>query len=446
LAELWRGHATRTAGTCRERVTPLLRGDKGRPTVFPQAESRFTRTGAAVDVSQIGAPEARSRRHIVKQRETIADPATAAECAGLRYMSDAMPGIRRVRRGGRFVYRGPNGRALRDPRELRRIAALAVPPAWTDVWIAPDADAHLQATGRDARGRKQYRYHARWRSVRDETKYAHMRRFGAILPQLRRRVAYDLERPGLPREKVLAAVIRLMDRTLARVGNPEYARENHSFGLTTLQNRHVRIKGGRIELDFRAKAGSRHHSVVTDHKLAGILRRCRDLPGSELFQYVDESGVRHSVDSADVNAYLRDISGRDITAKDFRTWAASNLALLTIIDGGIVKPTTKQVTAMVKAVAARLGNTPAVCRKCYIHPGIVAAWQSGALADLAVNGGANGEPASVERALLRLLELPEAALAATPASARRLLRANLEQSARRSRASARRAPDVAGRH
>jgi DNA topoisomerase I len=404
---------------------------KVRSRCFHQRFRRLTRTGAAVDISHIGAPDASSRRSIVKQRKALAEPAMAARHAGLRYMSDAMPGIRRVRRGDRFVYRGPDGRAVRDARELRRIAALAVPPAWTEVWIAPSAEAHLQATGRDARGRKQYRYHQRWRSVRDETKYAHIRSFGAILPQLRRRVARDLERPDLPREKVLAAVVRLMERTFARIGNPEYARENHSFGLTTLQNRHVRIRGGRIELDFRAKAGLRHHSVVADRKLASILRRCRDLPGSELFQYIDESGVRRSIDSADVNAYLREISGLDITAKDFRTWAASNLALFQIIAGGIPVPTKKQVAAMVKDVAARLGNTPAVCRKCYIHPGIVTAWQAGAVAEVAATAGANGEPAlwSVERALLRLLDLPEAALAATPADARRLLRRKLERSA-----------------
>jgi DNA topoisomerase I len=422
-----------------ERLIRTVRSDEDRRPLLPS--SRFDDSqelAPQVDVSHIVAPDALSRRHIIKQHEAIADPARAAKHAGLRYMSDAMPGIRRIRRGDHFVYRGPEGKAVRNSHELRRIAALAVPPAWADVWIAPTADAHLQATGRDARGRKQYRYHSRWRSMRDETKYAHMRSFGAILPQLRRRVARDLKRPGLPREKVLAAVVRLMERTLARVGNPEYARENHSFGLTTLQNRHVRIKGGRIELDFRAKAGLRHHSVVADRKLAGIVKRCRDLPGSELFQYVDESGARHSIDSADVNAYLRDISGLDITAKDFRTWAASNLALLMIIAGGISAPTKKQVAAMVKEVAARLGNTPAVCRKCYIHPGIVTAWQAGAVARIAAKAGANGEPAlwSVERALLRLLDLPEAALAATPADARRLLRRNLERSAPRRRAAA----------
>ncbi|HVC31311.1 MAG TPA: hypothetical protein VND24_09000, partial [Steroidobacteraceae bacterium] len=262
---------------------------------------------------------------------------------------------------------------------LARIKALAVPPAWTDVWICPHQNGHLQATGRDARRRKQYRYHARWRRTRDETKYEHVLEFGQALPAIRRRVEADLGRPGLPREKVLAAVVRLMEDTLARVGNPEYAAQNNTFGLTTLRNRHVRIVGGRIELDFRAKHGIRHVSRVSDRKLARVVKNCRELPGSELFQYVDESGERHGIDSADVNDYLREISGRDITAKDFRTWAATNLALLALADQELEPPTKTAQVEAVKQVAKRLGNTPAVCRRCYIHPAVLEGYLSGSL-------------------------------------------------------------------
>ena len=294
-------------------------------------------------------------------------------------MDDRQPGITRIRNGTGFVYRRPEGSLIKDPGELERIKAIAVPPAWTDVWICVYPNGHIQATGRDARGRKQYRYHPRWRSVRDQTKYEHILRFGAVLPRIRRRVAADLARPGLPREKVLAAVVALMERTLARVGNPEYARENESFGLTTLKNRHVKIRAGRIELDFMAKSGTRHHSVVSDRKLARILKNCRDLPGSELFQYIDERGERHSIESGDVNEYLRAASGRDITAKDFRTWAATNLAFLALNRLTEEKPTNKGLVQAIKEVAQQLGNTPAVCRKSYIHPAMFEAYLQGAL-------------------------------------------------------------------
>src|SRR5581483_4035244 len=291
-------------------------------------------------------------------------------------------GIARRRTGSGFVYRDADGKPVRDKATLERIRKLAVPPAWTEVWISPNPDGHIQATGRDARGRKQYRYHARWREKRDETKFEHMLAFGAALPRIRARVERDLALPGLPREKVLAAVVRLMEVTLARVGNPEYARENQSFGLTTLQNRHVKIRGGTIELDFRAKHGIRHHSVVGDRKLARILKQCRDLPGSELFQYVDEQGERHAIDSNDLNEYLREISGQDITAKDFRTWAATNLAALALrgleaFDSEAKAK--KNVVQAVEAVAKLLGNTPAVCRKCYIHPAIFDGYLDGTL-------------------------------------------------------------------
>jgi len=308
-----------------------------------------------------------------------AELVAAARSARMRYVRDDAPGITRQRAGKDFIYRDTDGAPIRDEETLRRIRALAVPPAWTEVWICPDPRGHLQATGRDARGRKQYRYHPRWRAARDETKYEHMLEFGRALPRIRRRVEQDLSLPGLPREKVLAAVVRLMERTLARVGNPEYARDNGSFGLTTLQNRHVRITRGKVELDFRAKHGIRHRSVITDRKLMRILRNCRDLPGSELFQYLDEGGARHSIDSGDVNDYLREISGADITAKDFRTWAATNLALLALATRGDGEPTKKTVVEVVTCVAEQLSNTPAVCRKCYIHPALFESYLAGTL-------------------------------------------------------------------
>jgi DNA topoisomerase-1 len=334
----------------------------------------------------------------------------AAKAARLRYVTDRKPGITRTAISGGFVYRDPQGRVIKDGAELGRIKALAVPPAWTDVWICPLENGHLQATGRDARRRKQYRYHARWRRARDETKYEHMLEFGQALPAIRRRVEADLGLPGLPREKVLAAVVRLMEDTLARVGNPEYASQNNTFGLTTLRNRHVRITRGLIELDFRAKHGIRHVSTVSDRKLARVVKNCRDLPGSELFQYIDEEGERHCIDSADVNDYLREISGRDITAKDFRTWAATNLAILALAEQEEEKPTKKAQIETIKQVAKRLGNTPAVCRKCYIHPAVLEGHLNGSLRrTLAAVGAAAGQDDQppemwrIERMVMRFL-------------------------------------------
>ncbi|MGA8643240.1 DNA topoisomerase IB [Candidatus Binatus sp.] len=303
----------------------------------------------------------------------------AAKSAKLRYVSDQDAGIVRARQHGRFVYRDSAGKEITDAAVLDRIKALAIPPAWTNVWICASADGHLQATGRDARRRKQYRYHARWRAVRDENKYEHLLDFARSLPAIRRRVQHDLSRPDLPREKVLAAVVRLMERTLARVGNAEYARENQSFGLTTLQNRHVTIKRDKITLDFRAKSGVQCRRVVSDKKLARILKHCRDLPGSELFQYLDENGDRHSIDSSDVNDYLRNASGRDITAKDFRTWAGTNLAIVAFCALKEEKPTKKSELEVVRSVAQQLGNTVAVCRKCYIHPAVISSYHGGSL-------------------------------------------------------------------
>ncbi|MFN2419980.1 MAG: DNA topoisomerase IB [Gemmatimonadota bacterium] len=310
------------------------------------------------------------------------EPVEAARAARLRYVDDTMPGIRRRRRGKGFSYVAPHGRPLRNEKELMRIRSLAIPPAWTDVWISPWADGHLQATGRDARGRKQYRYHSRWREVRDETKYARMVAFGDALPRIRRRVASDLESDGLPREKVLAAVARLLDETLIRVGNEEYVRDNDSFGVTTLRDRHVEIEGASIRFEFRGKGGKRHEVDLEDRRLARIIRRCRDIPGQELFQYLDDEGNRQVVRSDDLNDYLREIGGDDFTAKDFRTWAGTVLGAVALgaADACTSDAHGRRVIAdAVKRVAERLGNTPAICRKCYINPEIFRGYQDGSL-------------------------------------------------------------------
>jgi DNA topoisomerase-1 len=339
------------------------------------------------------------------------DPLIAAEVAQLRYVGDRMSGIARRRAGKHgFDYYDPAGRLIRDTDELRRIQALRIPPAWTDVWICPDPNGHLQAVGRDARGRKQYLYHARWREVRDETKFEHMLAFGRALPLTRQRVEADLDRRGLPRDKILAAVVRLMERSLARVGNPEYAKQNDSFGLTTLRNDHVRLERGRIALDFRGKHGVLQHKVISDAKLARILKYCHDLPGSELFKYVDEAGEVRHISSEDVNRYLRDTTGRHITAKDFRTWAATSLAVLEIAALGDAKPTKKAAAAVVKRVAAQLGNTPAVCRKSYIHPRLLTSYLDGSLQPvLATMQQCTRAPElwAVEALVMRLLALWE---------------------------------------
>lgn len=313
-----------------------------------------------------------------------ADPAAAARVAGLRYVSDRSPGIRRRRRGTGFAYVDPQGKAVRDRETLRRIASLVIPPAWDDVWIAPRPDGHLQATGRDARGRKQYRYHPRWRAVRDETKYGRMMAFGAALPGIRRRVEEDLARPGLPREKVLATVVRLLETTLIRVGNDEYARTNGSFGLTTMRDRHVAVTGGSVRFGFKGKSGIRHSIDLDDPRLARLVKRCRDLPGQVLFQYLDDDGNPRAVDSADVNDYLRTIAGDDFTAKDFRTWAGTVLAALALREFESFDSQAqarKNVVRAIERVAERLGNTPTVCRKCYVHPEILNAYRDGSMLD-----------------------------------------------------------------
>lgn len=303
----------------------------------------------------------------------------AAQEAGLRYAQDDRPGIGRVRAGRGFRYIGPEGRAVRDRETLERIRRLAIPPAWTAVWICPQPDGHIQAVGRDQRGRKQYRYHQRWRAAQDEAKYGRLIAFGKALPRIRRRIARDIARPGLPREKVLATVVRLLETSLIRVGNEEYARTNGSFGLTTLRDRHATVANGSIRFRFRGKSGIRHEVEVTDRRLARVVRQCQELPGQELFQYVDDGRVC-DVTSGDVNDYLRSVAGEEFSAKDFRTWAGTVLAALALREvesAGSMAEARRRVTAAIASVARRLGNTPTVCRKCYIHPHIIDAYLEG---------------------------------------------------------------------
>ena len=318
--------------------------------------------------------------HQINQSPADKDPIAAAAAAGLRYASDTEPGIERRKRGQHFAFRSADGTTLSDADQLARIKALAIPPAWTNVWISPDPLGHIQATGRDARGRKQYRYHPHWRETRDLAKYGRMLRFGAALPAIRARVAQDLALRGLPRTKVLATVVRLLEATLIRVGNAEYAAQNKTYGLTTLRNRHVQVDGNRVRFEFKGKSGVHHTIDLQDRRLARVIERCRDLPG-ELFAYLDDDGIQRDVSSDDVNAYLRDISG-DWTAKDFRTWTATVLAAAYLADCepcDTKKALTKNITATVSAVAAQLGNTPAVCRKAYIHPAVLNHYLDGSL-------------------------------------------------------------------
>jgi DNA topoisomerase-1 len=301
----------------------------------------------------------------------------AAKTAGLRYVSDRSPGISRQRVGSRFRYVTPQGRTLRDKPELQRIRSLAIPPAWTDVWVCALANGHLQATGRDARGRKQYRYHSRWRTVRDENKYGRILEFAAALPALRERTAEDLAGPTLSRTKVVAAVVQMLEKTLIRVGNEEYARTNKSFGLTTMQGNHAKVSGSTVRFRFRGKSGKFHDIAFTDARLARIVRRCQELPGRELFQYLDDDGNVQGIGSADVNDYLRDVTGREFTAKDFRTWTGTVLAAQALQDMSEFTSDAqakRNVVAAIEAVAGLLGNTKSVCRKCYIHPTIIDAY------------------------------------------------------------------------
>jgi DNA topoisomerase-1 len=367
-------------------------------------------------------------------------PPEAASAAGLRYVSDTAPGFRRQRAGKAFVYLRPDGRPLHDARELARIRSLVIPPAWTDVWICTSPKGHIQAVGRDARGRKQYRYHARWRASRDEAKFGRMVAFGKTLPRIRARTDADLARPGLPREKVLAAVVRLLERTLIRVGNEEYARANRSFGLTTLRAHHVDVAGPRIRFQFRGKSGKRHEIGIEDRELSRIVRRCQELPGQELFRYLD--GARHarSVSSEDVNRYLRAITGRPFTAKDFRTWGGTVRAAFALARNDPVtalNKARKNVTRAIEEVARRLGNTPSICRKCYVHPAVVDSYMDGVLQQALgrrrrVSARAVPGLSPPESAVLRLLE--KRAAAGPPeddARLRRELKASLSAARRR---------------
>jgi len=302
----------------------------------------------------------------------------------LHYVDDAQPGIHRKKRRGTFCYFDPAGQRIRDPQEINRINALAVPPAYTDVWICADPRGHLQATGRDARGRKQYRYHPRWREVRDADKYSRLRDFGLALPKLRKQLEALLAAPGLSRDKVMATIITLLDTTLIRVGNSQYARDNRSYGLTPLRSRHVEINGSAIVFQFRGKSGIEHQITVKDRRVARIIKRCQEIPGQNLFQYFDENGDRRTVSSSDVNAYLQTLTGADFTAKDYRTWAGSVLALAVLreLHWEPESQAKQHVVDMVRNVARQLGNTPAICRKCYIHPAVLDGFLLGALAEL----------------------------------------------------------------
>jgi DNA topoisomerase I len=345
--------------------------------------------------------------------EIITDPVQSSRHAGLRCVTDAKPGITRKKRGKNFQYFDSEGKRITDEETLRRIKSLAIPPAWTDVWICPLANGHLQATGRDARKRKQSRYHPRWRQVRDETKYERMKLFGEALPNIREQVERDLALPGLPREKVLATIVRLLETTFIRIGNEEYARENHSYGLTTLRDKHVDVEGAKIHFKFKGKSGKLHSIDLQDRHLARIVKKCQDLPGYELFQYLDEEGNQHTVDASDVNEYLRAITDEAFTAKDFRTWAGTVLACALLRQFESCETQTqakKNVVQAIASVAEQLGNTPSVCRKCYVHPQVIESYMDGAMMkafETEVKKEVEKSPHALRRDELDLLHLLE---------------------------------------
>jgi len=347
-----------------------------------------------------------------RRRKVAPQPVESAQEAGLRYVSDTRPGIQRKRAGTGFTYVGPDGRRITDQREIARIRALAIPPAYTDVWICPHPNGHIQATGRDARGRKQYRYHPKWREVRDVTKFERMIEFSRALPGIRTQVSKDMGKQGLPREKVLATVVSLLECTGIRVGNDEYARANRSFGLTTLRDHHVEISGSKLRFQFRGKSGKIHDVVLTDRRLARIVARCQAVPGETLFQYEDENGVRQTVDSADVNGYLREISGQEFTAKDFRTWAGTLLAVAALRELGPAATQREGKSLVLRAidrVAEQLNNTRAVCRKYYVHPAVFESYLAGTMLKALENGTAKAAAEAAaglredEQAVVRLL-------------------------------------------
>jgi DNA topoisomerase-1 len=324
----------------------------------------------------------RRKKKKIDEIEVAQDPVEVAEEAGLRYVSDDQPGYTRKPKGDDFEYFDTDGKRIGDETRLLRIRRLAIPPAYKNVWICPSPNGHVQATGRDARGRKQYRYHEHWREVRDENKYERMVVFGKALPKIRRRVNRDLKRRGLPREKVLATVVQLLERTFIRIGNEEYAKENKSFGLTTMRNHHVDVTATKLKFSFKGKSGIKHEVDVSDRRLAKIICLLQDLPGQNIFQYVDEEGEVRNIDSQDVNDYLREITGEDFTAKDFRTWAGTVLAAMALNAQEAFENKTqakKNIKDAISAVAKILGNTPTVCRKCYVHPAVLETYLDGAM-------------------------------------------------------------------
>jgi DNA topoisomerase-1 len=348
----------------------------------------------------------RMRDRVLRLARRRLTPREAAGAAGLRYVDDSVAGISRRARGKGFIFFHAAGRRVRDPRVRRRIEHLAIPPAWRDVWICPHADGHIQATGRDARGRKQYLYHASWRAHRDAAKYDKLLPFGIMLPELRRKIDRHLALPGLPRDKVLATVVALLQRTHMRIGNEEYARANASFGMTTLRSRHVRLRRGELRFTFKGKSGVRHAISLEDRRLARIVRSCQELPGQELFQFVDDDGRARRVDSDDVNAYLRELAGIEISAKDFRTWAGTSLLVEALLAQPAFASATqakRNVSAAIGVVCKKLGNTKAVCRSSYVHPAVIDAYVAGALAEH-FPATAGGAAPALEGELLAFLQ------------------------------------------
>ena len=397
---------------------------------------------------------------VTDRKETRADKVEAASAAaavaaeiavaaGLVYVSDSEPGVRRRRTADGFIYVKPDGRPLRDEKEIARINKLAIPPAYEDVWICTNRRGHLQATGRDARKRKQYRYHPEWRQVRDGVKFERMVDFGAALPRLRLRLRRDLALAGMPREKVLAVVVSLLDATRVRIGNAEYARDNNSFGLTTLRNRHVQfVRDGKLLFRFRGKGGAEHEIAIDDRRLVRLVRKCHQLPGQRLFQYVDDTGDRRPVDSDQVNAYLRDAMGADFTAKDFRTWGATLRAIGLMAGTPLPESASEReqngcIIAAIKQVATELRNTPAVCRKSYINPVVFSAWRSGAL-HKAVGEDIGTAPRKAERRALTFLREQARAAKKAALEKQRPLEQSLRDSISRHRRR-RRAADSASR-
>jgi DNA topoisomerase-1 len=339
--------------------------------------------------SRAGMSHAKSKTKAAPQAADIADikpdPEVSAKAAGLRYVSDDEPGIQRRKSGKGFSYRGPDGAVVRDKSTLERINSLAIPPAYRDVWICARANGHIQATGIDERGRKQYRYHPKWREVRDEAKYARMMAFGQALPLIRERAEADLKKAGMPREKVLAGLVQLLEKTAIRVGNEEYARANKSYGLTTMRNKHASIEGAQVRFKFKGKSGKSHDIDLHDRKLARLVAKLQELPGQELFQYLDSDGTPHSIGSDDVNAYLQEITGQPFSAKDFRTWTGTLLAALALQEFECFDSEAqakKNVVEAIESVSKRLGNTPTICRKCYVHPAILDSYLDGSLLEL----------------------------------------------------------------